>query len=322
MSFLGIFWKAEIYINSENKKKKETGVIKMIRTKLSRTLKESPFELYSLQINREISTKIFSHIPFEPKKIYDPACRYGNMLQYFNQMYCDKPMFGQDFSPYKIKTAKRSLDNFTGYVGDPIKDDFFKFEKFDCIVTSLPLELRSEKVRPDIYDERFKQFDFEKLYKLNKSLIGKDYNDEYNYMYLSISYEYSYLLHILHHLEDDGVALVVCSTDVLHNVYEVSPSDRMFLINYNGKIEKIKGYSPLDISDFNDHEIKKWMFENGYIDTIIKLPEININDIIIDYCILILRKNRDNSKVIYIEDLDGNREELSVNEIERNDYCI
>ena len=89
MSFFGIFWKAEIYINSENKKKKETGVIKMIRTKLSRTLKESPFELYSLQINREISTKIFSYIPFEPKKIYDPACRYGNMLQYFNQMYCD-----------------------------------------------------------------------------------------------------------------------------------------------------------------------------------------------------------------------------------------
>ena len=71
MSFFGIFWKAEIYINSENKKKKETGVIKMIRTKLSRTLKESPFELYSLQINREISTKIFSYIPFEPKKIYE-----------------------------------------------------------------------------------------------------------------------------------------------------------------------------------------------------------------------------------------------------------
>lgn len=48
----------------------------MIITEFSRTLKESPFPFYSLQMNKEISTKIFSHIPFEPEKIYEIILAY------------------------------------------------------------------------------------------------------------------------------------------------------------------------------------------------------------------------------------------------------
>ena len=286
----------------------------MLSTKIEKSLKELPFPLYSKEINRQIGSRIFQHIPFEPESIYDPACRFGNMLQYFNQKYSDKPMFGQDYSSYKIKEARRRLDNFIGYAGDPINNDFFGNQRFDCIITSLPIELRMEKVRPDIYDDRFYEFDFETLFKKHKEHFKNqhDYKIYEDQLIAEISYEYSYLLHILYHLDQDGVAFVACSPYALRNNYERA-------LNYDPSLKE--EYTISYVSDINDHEIKKWMFENGYIDTIIQLPDINVNDITIDYFLLVLRKKRLGSEVI-IEDFYRHSVEKSLNDIRILNYCI
>lgn len=261
--------------------------------------------------NDALNLLVKSCIGFKPTKVYDPICGSGELLALFDD---DVEKFGDDICEENIEEAKKNVKNFNGVAGDTLKMGNYasvqNCKKFDCIVSVFPDKLRNKKATLSkcniIFAElpcKFKLFD---LYdSVMEGKYGYYYDSgpetpmKYNKDFFNIDYEYAYLLHILCHLKDDGVAVVACNNNILYN------------------------------SDFVEFKIRKLMFEKCYIDKIIKLPPSTIGEN--PYCVLILRKNRDNSKVIYIEDfskaiyiedLDRNREEMSLDEIKRNDYCI
>lgn len=240
-------------------------------------------------------------IGFKPTNVYDPICGCGELLALFDD---DVEKFGDDICEEKIEEAKKNVKNFNGVAGDTLKSGNFasiqSCKKFDSIVSVFPDELRNKKVTLSKNNIIFEELPFE-LFDLYDSIMERkckfSYYDsnpmtpmKYNENFFNIDYEYAYLLHILCHLKDDGVAVVACSDNVLYN------------------------------SDFFEFEIRKLMFEKGYIDKIIKLREFPFSDEI-PHCVLILRKNRDNSKVKCLES-DGKIEEMSLDEIRRRCYCI
>lgn len=242
-----------------------------------------------------------SCIGFKPTKVYDPICGCGELLSLFDD---DVEKFGDDICEEKIEEAKKNVKNFNGVAGDTLKSYNFSSvqscKKFDCIVSVLPDELRNKKVTLSKCNIIFTELPFE-LFDLYDSVMERKYKGyydsspetpmKYNENFFNIDYEYAYLLHILCHLKDDGVAVVACSDNVLYN------------------------------SDFFEFEIRKLMFEKGYIDKIIKLPESPIDEYN-PYCVLILRKNRDSSEVKCLEYSNKKVEEMSLDEIKRRCYCI
>lgn len=241
-----------------------------------------------------------SCIGFKPTKVYDPICGSGELLALFDD---DVEKFGDDICEENIEEAKKNVENFHGVAGDTLRDNYYSVQsckKFDCIVSVFPDKLSNKKATLSKYNIIFEELPFE-LFDLYDSVMERKYGFyydsspetpmKYNENFFNIDYEYAYLLHILCHLKDDGVAVVACSDNVLYN------------------------------SDLFEFGIRKLMFEKGYIDKIIKLPPSTIGENT-HYCVLILRKNRDNSKVKCLEYSNKKVEEMSLDEIRRRCYCI
>lgn len=251
--------------------------------------------------NDALNLLVKSCIGFKPTKVYDPICGSGELLALFDD---DVEKFGDDICEENIEEAKKNVENFHGVAGDTLKRGNFasiqSCKKFDSIVSVFPNELRNKKVTLSKDNIIFTELPF-KLFDLYDSVMERKYGFyydsspetpmKYNENFFNIDYEYAYLLHILCNLKDDGVSVVACSNSVLYN------------------------------SDFFEFEIRKLMFEKGYVDKIIKLPESPIDEHN-PYCVLILRKNRNNSKVNCLEYSNRKVEEMSLDEIRRRCYCI
>ena len=210
----------------------------------------------------ELAEKLKSYVDFEPETVYDPTCGTGNLLRVFHE---NVKKYGQELDAEQLGLI--DIPNFKGYAGDTLLNDGFSGMKFDCIVANPPF---SVKWNPDelASDERF---------SCSPVLPPPSKAD------------WAFMLHILHHLADDGIAVVLEFPGIL----------------YRGQKEG---------------KVRKWFVQNNYIDRVVHVPGNTFEDTSISTCIVVLKKNRDTTDIVF-EDKEKT-ETVSLERIEENDYSL
>ena len=210
----------------------------------------------------ELAEKLKSYVDFEPETVYDPTCGAGNLLRVFHE---NVKKYGQELDAEQLGLI--DIPNFKGYAGDTLLNDGFSGMKFDCIVANPPF---SVKWNPDelASDERF---------SCSPVLPPPSKAD------------WAFMLHILHHLADDGIAVVLEFPGIL----------------YRGQKEG---------------KVRKWFVQNNYIDRVVHVPGNTFEDTSISTCIVVLKKNRDTTDIVF-ED-EEKTETVSLERIKENDYSL
>lgn len=210
----------------------------------------------------ELARKLMEYVDIQPDTVYDPTCGAGNLLRVFQD---NVKKYGQEIDGEQL--ALIDIPNFTGKSGDTLMDDGFEGMKFQCIVANPPF---SVKWNPDVLkdDERF---------SCAPSLPPPSKAD------------WAFMLHILHHLSDNGVAVVLEFPGIL----------------YRGQKEGI---------------VRKWFAENNYIDRVVNIPGNTFEDTSIATCIVVLKKNRTATDIIF-ED-EERTESVSLQTIEENGFVL
>lgn len=210
----------------------------------------------------ELAEKLKSYVDFEPETVYDPTCGAGNLLRVFHE---NVKKYGQELDAEQLGLI--DIPNFKGYAGDTLLDDGFSGMKFDCIVANPPFSVKwdPEGLKDD---ERF--FRAPALPPPSKA-------------------DWAFMLHILYHLSDNGVAVVLEFPGIL----------------YRGQREG---------------KIRKWFVENNYIDRVVNIPGNTFEDTSISTCIVVLKKNKTTTDIIFE---DGCKTEtVSLETVEENDYSL
>lgn len=210
----------------------------------------------------DLAEKIKSYVDIEPQNVYDPTCGSGNLLRVFHE---NVKKYGQELDAEQL--ALVNIPNFTGYAGDTLTDDKFSSMEFDCIVANPPFSVKWE---PDklVNDVRFR----------NCAVLPPPSRADWAFM-----------LHILHHLSNDGIAVVLEFPGIL----------------YRGQREG---------------KIRRWFIENNYIDRVVNVPGNTFEDTSIATCIVVLKKNRITTDIIFE---DGERiETVPYSVVEKNDFNL
>lgn len=101
--------------------------------------------------------------------------------------------------------------------------------------------------------------------------------------------DWAFMLHILHHLSDAGAAAILEFPGIL----------------YRGQREG---------------KVRRWFVENNYIDRVVNIPGNTFEDTSIATCLIVLKKNRTKTDIIFE---DGERTEtVPYSEIEGNDFNL
>ena len=210
----------------------------------------------------ELARKLMEYVDIQPDTVYDPTCGAGNLLRVFKD---NVKKYGQEIDGEQL--ALIDIPNFTGKSGDTLMDDGFEGMKFQCIVANPPF---SVKWNPDVLkdDERF---------SCAPALPPPSKAD------------WAFMLHILHHLSDNGVAVVLEFPGIL----------------YRGQKEGI---------------VRKWFIENNYIDRVVNIPGNTFEDTSIATCIVVLKKNRTTTDIIF-ED-ETRTESVSLQTIAENGFVL
>ncbi len=209
-----------------------------------------------------LAERLKSYVDIEPESVYDPTCGVGNLLRVFPE---NVKKYGQELDGEQL--ALIDIPNFKGYAGDTLADDKFKDVQFDCIVANPPFSVKWE---PDSLadDVRFKNCPV--LPPPSKA-------------------DWAFMLHIVHHLSDNGVAVVLEFPGIL----------------YRGQREG---------------KVRRWFVENNYVDRVLNVPSNTFEDTSIATCIVILKKNRTTTDITFE---DGERAEtVPYAAVEENDFNL
>lgn len=210
----------------------------------------------------ELAEKLKSYVDIEPNSVYDPTCGAGNLLRVFSDSV---QKYGQELDAEQL--ALIDIPNFTGRAGDTLMDDGFSGMTFDCIVANPPF---SVKWQPEELKEDIRFRDCPAMPPPSKA-------------------DWAFMLHIISHLSENGVAVVLEFPGIL----------------YRGQKEGI---------------VRRWFIEKNYIDRVVNVPGNTFEDTSISTCIIVLKKNRETTDVIFE---DGERKEtVSVDTIAENDYSL
>ena len=208
-----------------------------------------------------------SYIGGEPSEVYDPTCGDGALLSTFGD---EVRKFGQELDGEQLDVARSRLVNFEGVCGDTLQVPAFAGRKFACIMANPPFSTKWEQRKGD---ERFA--DAPALAPPSRA-------------------DYAFLLHVLHYLAPDGVAVVLNAPGIL----------------YRGNAEG---------------KIRRWLVEQNVIDRVVFIPGGYFVDTKISTVLLVLRKDRTARGITSIayEDRSSGREiSITPEEIAANDYCL
>lgn len=208
-----------------------------------------------------------SYIGGEPSEVYDPTCGDGALLSTFGD---EVRKFGQELDGEQLDVARARLVNFEGVCGDTLQAPAFAGRKFACIMANPPFSTKWEQRKGD---ERFA--DAPALAPPSRA-------------------DYAFLLHVLHYLAPDGVAVVLNAPGIL----------------YRGNAEG---------------KIRRWLVEQNVIDRVVFIPGGYFVDTKIPTVLLVLRKDRTARGITSIayEDRSTGREiSITPEEIAANDYCL
>ena len=140
----------------------------------------------------ELAEYMKSLVDIEIKDVYDPTCGDGSLLSCFPD---DMPKFGQEINDHQLAVAEQRLKNFTGVCADTLKAPAFMDKRFSCIVANPPFSITWELPQTGLFgDVRFNEA---------PALPPKSKAD------------YAFLMHIIHLLADDGIAIVLKSTGIV-----------------------------------------------------------------------------------------------------------
>lgn len=208
-----------------------------------------------------------SYIGGEPSEVYDPTCGDGALLSTFGD---EVRKFGQELDGEQLDVARSRLVNFEGVCGDTLQVPAFAGRKFACIMANPPFSTKWEQRKGD---ERFA--DAPALAPPSRA-------------------DYAFLLHVLHYLAPDGVAVVLNAPGIL----------------YRGNAEG---------------KIRRWLIEQNVIDRVVFIPGGYFVDTKIPTVLLVLRKDRTARGITSIayEDRSSGREiSITPEEIAANDYSL
>lgn len=209
-----------------------------------------------------LAEKLRSYVDNEPKSVYDPTCGVGNLLSVFHE---NVKKYGQELDAGQLELI--DLPNFVGYAGDTLLDDKFKDMQFDCIVANPPFSI---KWNPDSLSDDVRFKDCPALPPPSKA-------------------DWAFMLHILHHLSDDGVAVVLEFPGIL----------------YRGQKEGV---------------VRQWFVEKNYIDRVVNIAGNTFEDTKISTCIVVLKKNKTTTDIIF-EDGEQTKS-VSQEEVVANGYVL
>ena len=217
----------------------------------------------------ELALLIKSFVDIETDEVYDPTCGDGSLLSVFED---NVKKYGQEINDHQIEVAKNRLVNFTGYCGDTLKEPAFIDKKFKCIVANPPFSIAWEQpILNGIFtDDRF---------KLIPVLPPKSKAD------------YAFILHILHYLANDGIAVVLNFPGIL----------------YRGNSEG---------------EIRKWIIEKNYIDKVIRIPGKTFIDTTIETALIVFRKNKTTTDIEFIDSEKNKSYTATFEEVKTNDFVL
>lgn len=210
-----------------------------------------------------------SFIDIEVNEVYDPTCGDGSLLSVFDD---DVKKYGQEINNHQLEEAKNKLKNFCGYCGDTLKEPAFNDKKFKCIVANPPFSIAWE---PPIFNGLF----IDDRFKNVPALPPKSKAD------------YAFILHIIHYLASDGIAVVLNFPGIL----------------YRGNKEG---------------EIRRWLIENNFIDKIIRIPSKTFVDTTIETALIIFKKNKPTTDVTFIDYEKDKSYVASFEEIKRNNFVL
>lgn len=208
-----------------------------------------------------------SYIGGEPSEVYDPTCGDGALLSTFGD---EVRKFGQERDGEQLDVARARLVNFEGVCGDTLQAPAFAGRQFACIMANPPFSTKWEQRKGD---ERFA--DAPALAPPSRA-------------------DYAFLLHVLHYLAPDGVAVVLNAPGIL----------------YRGNAEG---------------KIRRWLIEQNVIDRVVFIPGGYFVDTKIPTVLLVLRKDRTARGITSIayEDRSRGREiSITPEEIAANDYSL
>ena len=149
-------------------------------------------------------------MPNNITEIYDPTCGNGGLLSVFNDNVIK---YGQELLEEQLNSARDTLINFNGAVGDTLINPAFIDKKFDYIIANPPFSI---KWVPNIEDERF---------NIAPALAPQSKAD------------YAFILHILYYLSEVGIAVILGFPGILYrgnSEYKI----RKWLVD-NNYIEKV-----------------------------------------------------------------------------------
>lgn len=164
---------------------------------------------------KELCEFMKSLVDIEYKNVYDPACGRGNLLKVFPD---NIKKYGQDINEAELEVAKKTLKNFTGAVGDTIKNPAFIDTKFDLIIANPPFSIHWEENKNDT---RFK----------NAPCVPP-----------KSKADYVFIFHCLYMLKDKGQAIIMNFPGVLYRGGREGKL-RQYLVekNYIDKVISIDG---------------------------------------------------------------------------------
>lgn len=215
----------------------------------------------------ELAKYIMSLVDIEITDVYDPTCGDGGLLACFPD---DLPKYGQEINDHQLAVANERLVNFTGYCGDTLKDPAFMHKRFSCIVANPPFSIKWDPPVGMFKDARFA--DVPALPPPSKA-------------------DYAFLLHIVHLLKHDGIAIVLNFPGIL----------------YRGNSEGI---------------IRKWFVEQNLIEKVIAIPGKTFVDTTIATALLVIKKNKVGTDIEFIDNEIKLSRTVSAEEVAKNDYTL
>lgn len=198
---------------------------------------------------------------------YDPTCGDGSLLACFPD---ELPKYGQEINDHQLKVAQERLVNFIGVCADTLREPAFMDRKFSCIVANPPFSISWDPPMGLFADARFA--DIPAMPPKSKA-------------------DYAFLLHIMHLLADDGIAVVLNFPGIL----------------YRGQSEGA---------------LRKWFVTNNWIDKVVHIAGKTFVDTSIATAALVLRKNKTTTDIQFVNSELNLSRIVSVSEIEKNQFNL
>lgn len=232
-------------------------------------------EFYTPQQISKILAKIVTLNKKIIKSVYDPTCGSGSLLLRVSKEAIVSKFYGQELNQttYNLAVMNMILHNIkpeTFHIeqGNTLEDDRYKEKKFEAIVANPPFSANWTAGSNFLKDKRFSE-------------VGK--------LAPKTKADYAFVLHMLDHLEENGVMATVLPHGVL----------------FRGAAEGV----------IREHLIKN----KNYLDTIIGLPTNIFYGTPIPTVILVFKKFREHENNILFIDASNNFEKVKTQNILREE---